>query len=254
MSKILNAFLGMMLSAVTCHAQSIIAGLEPGVSARDDVRKAFGEPMRQLSETLFEYNPQAGTGKIEVEYRTGSPIVERIEVHFLSPIGREALIKKLSLPPQADEKKRNAEGNLVEYFDGSALSLIHEKGGEASRVASLGYHSRQSFDKALGRQQPARPISESANSAAPTEITRKVTDQPVQGGKARRGRIGVNLYNQPLTRAMAEQFGYDSTNGALVTKVATGSPAEKAGIRRDDIITVLNPAPSHLFLRLLPSR
>ncbi|HZS04498.1 MAG TPA: Do family serine endopeptidase [Blastocatellia bacterium] len=73
--------------------------------------------------------------------------------------------------------------------------------------------------------------------AIPTRMARNVMDQLIRGGKVRRGKLGVSLYTLPLTMELAEQFGYKGTKGALVMEVPPGSPADKAGVKRDDIIT-----------------
>ena len=73
--------------------------------------------------------------------------------------------------------------------------------------------------------------------AIPTRMARNVMDQLIKGGKVRRGILGVNLNPQGLSNEVAEQLGYKSTKGALVTIVTPGSPAEKAGVKPGDIIT-----------------
>jgi membrane-associated protease RseP (regulator of RpoE activity) len=52
------------------------------------------------------------------------------------------------------------------------------------------------------------------------------------------GFLGVNL--QDLTPGLRESYGYDETNGVVVTSVISGSPADKAGIEEGDIITRFN--------------
>ena len=128
-------------------------GIQPGLSTRDNVDKALGRPVNKVSETVSEYNPQTGTGKIYVEYRAGSPVVERIEVYFLRPISRAALIQALKLPEQADKQITNEEGKLMEYFRGESKFLVmtHGRGEVSSGVNSLGYYSRELFERAVGK-------------------------------------------------------------------------------------------------------
>ena len=57
-------------------------------------------------------------------------------------------------------------------------------------------------------------------------------------GKAR---IGVQV--QDVTKELAEQLGLDDTAGALVAEVLEGSPAERAGIERGDVILEANRQP-----------
>jgi len=44
----------------------------------------------------------------------------------------------------------------------------------------------------------------------------------------------------PIDTIMAEQFGLNNNNGVIVNQVFTGSPAERAGIKRGDVILKVN--------------
>ncbi len=70
--------------------------------------------------------------------------------------------------------------------------------------------------------------------AVPSNMARTIIEQLREKGRVVRGWIGVTI--QDLTPELARNFGLDSPSGALVSDVFRGSPAEKAGIRRGDII------------------
>jgi serine protease Do len=53
-------------------------------------------------------------------------------------------------------------------------------------------------------------------------------------GKVTRGRMGVTI--QEVTRDLADSFGLSKPTGALVSNVAKGGPADKAGIQVSDVI------------------
>jgi serine protease Do len=74
--------------------------------------------------------------------------------------------------------------------------------------------------------------------AVPSNMVRLVMDQLVQKGKVVRGWIGVTI--QELTPELMQKFGLKKSNGALVSDVERGSPAERAGIIRGDIILEFN--------------
>lgn len=74
--------------------------------------------------------------------------------------------------------------------------------------------------------------------AIPINLARLIADQLIETGEVTRGWLGVSI--QPLTRELAESFGLDRTTGALVTKVLPGTPAEKAGLQRGDVLLELN--------------
>ncbi len=74
--------------------------------------------------------------------------------------------------------------------------------------------------------------------AIPINMTKNVVSQLRNGGKVVRGWIGV--YVQRVTPDIAESLDLDDNNGALVADVTVGGPAEKAGVKRGDIIIELN--------------
>ncbi len=74
--------------------------------------------------------------------------------------------------------------------------------------------------------------------AIPSEIARDVVDRLQKEGRVSRGWLGVAL--QTLSEELAERLGYDSTDGALIAGVIQESPAEKAGLRKDDILVEWN--------------
>ena len=70
--------------------------------------------------------------------------------------------------------------------------------------------------------------------AIPIDVALKVGNQLLHEGKVSRGRIGVSV--QALSQALAESFGLEKSDGALVDFVPEGAPAAKAGIKPGDII------------------
>jgi serine protease Do len=77
--------------------------------------------------------------------------------------------------------------------------------------------------------------------AIPSDIAKKVVVQLKEKGRVVRGRLGVNI--RDLTEGMAKQLGLKSRAGALVGSVEPDSPAEKAQIKRYDVIVQINGAP-----------
>jgi serine protease Do len=71
--------------------------------------------------------------------------------------------------------------------------------------------------------------------AIPMDEAIRVSDQLRATGHVTRGRIGVQI--GPVTKDVAESIGLGKPQGALVSAVEAGSPAEKAGIEAGDVIT-----------------
>jgi serine protease Do len=74
--------------------------------------------------------------------------------------------------------------------------------------------------------------------AVPIDEAIRVSEQLKATGKVTRGRIGVQIGE--VTKEVAETLGLSRSQGALVTRVEPGGPAEKAGIEAGDIILKFN--------------
>jgi serine protease Do len=74
--------------------------------------------------------------------------------------------------------------------------------------------------------------------AIPIDVALKIKDQIVATGKASHGRLGVTV--QDLNQPLAESFGLNKPDGALVSQVAPGSAAAAAGLKPGDVITHVN--------------
>ena len=74
--------------------------------------------------------------------------------------------------------------------------------------------------------------------AIPVNMAKNVMDQIIRNGTVRRGSLGVTI--QALTPEMISRLRLQSARGALVSTVASGSPAERAGVRAGDVITAFN--------------
>jgi serine protease Do len=70
--------------------------------------------------------------------------------------------------------------------------------------------------------------------AIPIDVAMNVYQQLRKDGRVRRGRIGVAV--QEVTRALAESFGLVSVDGALVSSLEPGGPADRAGVKVGDVI------------------
>lgn len=74
--------------------------------------------------------------------------------------------------------------------------------------------------------------------AVPANMTRSVMNQLIKKGKVERGWLGVTI--QQVTPELSRLFGLSEPNGALVSDIMSGSPAEKAGLKRGDVIVEFN--------------
>jgi serine protease Do len=77
--------------------------------------------------------------------------------------------------------------------------------------------------------------------AIPSNMARTVMGQLINTGKVRRGQLGIVVLKIPSEEA--SKMGVDQGPGVVVYQVQPGSAADKAGLRKGDVITALNGTP-----------
>lgn len=74
--------------------------------------------------------------------------------------------------------------------------------------------------------------------AIPANMARDVLDQIVKNGKVTRGHLGIVV--QPVTEDIATSLKLSNARGVIVSQVQPEGAAERAGLRRGDVILALN--------------
>jgi serine protease Do len=74
--------------------------------------------------------------------------------------------------------------------------------------------------------------------AVPINMARGIMEDLINDGRVSRGWLGVGI--QDVTPELAKAFRLDDTKGTLITGVMPGTPAEKAGIQKGDVVLRLN--------------
>jgi serine protease Do len=77
--------------------------------------------------------------------------------------------------------------------------------------------------------------------AIPANMARRVMDQLKTEGRVHRAQLGVSV--QPVTSDLAASLSLSDTRGAIVSSVEPGSAAERAGVKRGDVIVSFNGQP-----------
>ncbi|VTU35553.1 putative periplasmic serine endoprotease DegP-like precursor [Variovorax sp. PBS-H4] len=77
--------------------------------------------------------------------------------------------------------------------------------------------------------------------AIPIDVAIQVKDQIVATGKVSHARLGVAV--QEVNQAFADSFKLDKPEGALVSNVEKGGPADEAGLRSGDVIRKVDGEP-----------
>jgi hypothetical protein len=178
--SILAAALLLFVTCTSSVAQTSYKGLVPGKSRKAEVERVLGQPVKQLSETLAEYRPQPLSGRIYVQYRQSSAVVERIEFLCRLPDSDcDDFVKSLNirLPEGASEVSQQYEkGKYVVYHASPHFVAETFEGGEGSPVsARVAFYSRELYESVVaalkedsggatdgaivGREKEAPPLS-----------------------------------------------------------------------------------------------
>lgn len=78
------------------------------------------------------------------------------------------------------------------------------------------------------------PYAQGIGFAIPVNMAKQIMDDLIKHGEVRRGFLGVTV--QPLTNSLVEAYKIPVKEGAIVADVQKGSPAEKYGLSRGDVI------------------
>jgi S1-C subfamily serine protease len=90
------------------------------------------------------------------------------------------------------------------------------------------------FGEVIGINTAIVAAGQGIGFAIPVNMAKQVVAQLIKKGSVTRGWLGVSI--QPVTDEIAKSFGLSRAQGALISDIMAGSPAEKAGLKQGDII------------------
>jgi len=76
----------------------------------------------------------------------------------------------------------------------------------------------------------------------PANIAKRIMDDLIDDGEVSRGYLGIYLGGE-VDRTLAKALGLNTTNGFIVGEVVEDGPADRAGLKEEDIIVSLNGEP-----------
>jgi serine protease Do len=88
--------------------------------------------------------------------------------------------------------------------------------------------------EAIGINTAINPSGQGIGFAIPINLAKHVAEQLIASGTVKRSMMGVQLAE--LTPELAEGFGLKGNQGVVIQDVMKGQPAERAGLRRGDVI------------------
>ena len=135
------------------------------------------------------------------------------------------------------DRKINMDGTTYTLLQTDAAINPGNSGGALvnSKGEIIGINTLKS--RVAGYDQFGNAISsEGIGFAIPIDQAKPILDALIQDGKIDRPGIGIKIYT--VTEQDAQSWNVPQ--GVMVSQVIAGSPAEKAGLQKDDIITAVN--------------
>jgi hypothetical protein len=149
----------------------------PGKSEKVEVERVLGQPAKQLSETLVEYRPEPLAGRIYVQYRADTSVVERMEfICRLSESSCKDFMKSLnlSLPESAaamsppDNKGRYLAFSAPPYYVVQTMEWVVETENAVLLPVRVAFYSRELYQAEVGKIKKAQEAGSAEAVETPT--------------------------------------------------------------------------------------
>ncbi|BCM93686.1 putative serine protease HtrA [Abditibacteriota bacterium] len=159
---------------------------------------------------------EVGEGTVAI----GNPFGQEntVTAGVLSAVGR-------TLPVPANEGSN--DGGAFELTDMLQTDTAINPGNSGGPLINL-------KGEVIGINTAIIPFGQGLGFSIPINKAKKVADEIIAHGKVFHPYLGVNV--QTINDAIKQDYGLPDKNGVLVQSLASGSPAEKAGIKPGDVI------------------
>jgi 2-alkenal reductase len=84
-------------------------------------------------------------------------------------------------------------------------------------------------------------VAEGLGFAIPSNLVHEIESQLITQGHVEHPYIGISF--QPVDPQIASALNLNATEGAVITQVEASSPADRAGLQQNDVITAINGQP-----------
>ena len=169
--------------------------------------------LKNLPAIAFAQSDQARVGDVVLAIGNPFGVGQTVTLGIVSALGRHVGMNTYENLIQTDAaiNPGNSGGALV------------DSSGNLIGINSMIYARRD-----------ATGIAQGIGFAIPSSLARQVMEQIIENGTVTRGWVGIGV--QDMTPELAESLKLPKVNGALITEVVNGSPAEKAGLKPGDIL------------------
>lgn len=155
-----------------------------------------------------------------------------------------------------------AIGNPLGFAHTVTAGIVSAKGRQLSGMIDLPYQDFIQTDAAINRGNSGGPLVNikaevvgitsviytptggniGIGFAIPSQLAQKIVKQLKENGKVVRGYLGVWM-GEDINAEHMEVLQLESKKGALISSVEPGTPADKAGLKRYDVIIEINGQP-----------
>jgi serine protease Do len=234
-------------SGVVISADGYVLTTYRAIDGAEDVKVALGEPRKEYPAKVTGRDARSDLALLKIEVTGLTPVI------WADSDGAELGDVVLALGNPAGKGltvSRGIVAALGREGDGSDDSILTDA---AINLGNSGGPLLDTDGRLVGLNS-ARPPREEGNAGlgfvTPANLARFVAEQLVKNGRVERALLGVET--QPLEAELIAVFNVKQ--GALLTEVRSGSPADKGGLKGGDIVTRVDATeirdPRHLQITI----
>ena len=191
--------------ADTRRAKARVVGIDPETDLA-----VLRVDLKNLPAITFAQSDQARVGDIVLAIGNPFGVGQSVTQGVISALGRHLGISTFenSIQTDAQINPGNSGGALVDV-NGNLVGINNA------------IYTRTGGSQGIGF-------------AIPSSLAKQVLEQIIENGSVTRGYLGIGM--QSMTGELADSLDLPKVSGVLVTSVMSGSPADKAGIKRGDVL------------------